>query len=157
MIGQFTEVPDVEKGLFFKCVVAFVAVNVLMTVGGAVIISVFELEMNTGVRAAIAIMSAYVAGVRFVNISGCEMQKEERWKLTVLCLLASFVVSFFQVYFVDAMLSSSGQDSVWSMVAEMPYLIVAIAIVLALTLHAWMTWFGLGLGVKQAIKGLNKT
>lgn len=117
-----------------------------------VVLSFLDLESNSGLSMAMAIVSAMLIGQLFGIEQKRTFTKRERHLLAAACTLAGTVASIVLVVFAWMYFEGvSALGDIADAVAGMAGLMAAVTLVVLLIVYG-VTWLGLGLGANIALK-----
>lgn len=126
----------------------FLAFSTLLVV----VFFALDLEGNSGVSVAMTMVSAMLIGQLFVKEQKRTFTKKERYQLAAAFTLAGMVASTALVALIWLLLEGTELlVEFLAIIGEMASLMVVVTLVVLLLLYG-VTWLGLGLGAKAALK-----
>jgi hypothetical protein len=118
---------DVKVG---KYVITFGVVNLALLVGSAILLTLLEIESNSGVTIGALIGSAIAAASKFIKDNGRIPTPSEKTKLVWLSYFASWVVSLF-LFGIFVTLTNEGGQLIELMKSINAAILVGIIVVLS--------------------------
>lgn len=131
-----------EKIKLGKYAVRFGIIYLLLLIGVAVVLGIFDIESNSGVSMGALMGSAVVAAIKFVQDHKRPPTKSEKYRLSLMSLLAGWVVSAIltSIYLLAGAGSTEILETVKS--TDLILIVVIVAVLSAIYLCALLLSYG---------------